>query len=448
VRSIRRTLLLGLLSSVLLAVAAAAVVSYVDAREQANRLFDGQLQQVAEAFPSYALSPQPAVPLDDVVAQGQLVIQVFRRDPLAMVFSNALLAPPEQPRSGFTTVWDSAQSWRVYTRVGPFDVVQVAQPMSVRSRQAAAVALRTVLPFLLLLPALGALVWVVVSRGLAPLDRVAVEVSTRSPDALQPIAQRGLPQEVRPLIGSLNALLERLSQALEAQRGFVGDAAHALRTPVAALQLQAELLERAQTEDERTAAAASLHDGLERVRRLVAQLLVLARQDGAHAPRTVSPVALDALAAEVVGEQAVLAEAKNIDLGLMRVEPVGVVGDRDSLRILLSNLVDNAIRYTPAGGRVDVAVERRNDAAVLSVEDSGPGIAPEHRAQVFDRFYRVQQTGTGSGLGLAIVQNIAERHDARVVLDTARNGHGLLVRVCFPPEPWGRPASSGVTDWE
>ena len=433
--SIRRTLLVGLLSGLILAVFAAAIVSYTNAREEANRLFDSQLQQVAEAFPSYALSAQPAAPLSDFVAEGRLVIQVFGRDPFASAFSSALLAPPRQPQSGFTTVSVAEGNWRVYTHVGPFDVVQVAQPMSVRSRQAAAVALRTVLPLLLLLPALGALVWMVVGRGLDPLRRVAAELSLRSPAALQPVGQQGVPQEVQPLIGSLNGLLERLSHALEVQRAFVADAAHALRTPVTALQLQSELLERAQTEEERRAAAARLDQGLKRVRHLVGQLLVLARQDRDEALRTAEVVRLDALVADVLGEHAPMAEAKSIDLGVAHVEPISVSGDRESLRILLSNLVDNAIHYTPAGGRVDVAVDLRDGGAVVSVEDTGPGIAPEHRAHVFDRFYRVQHTGVGSGLGLAIVQNIAERHGARVVLDTGSNGQGLIVRVHFPPLP-------------
>ncbi len=433
--SIRRTLLAGLLSGLMLAVFVAAIVSYSNAREEANRLFDSQLQQVAEAFPTYALSAQPAPPLSDFVAEGRLVIQVFGRDPFASAFSSALLAPPRQPESGFTTVSVAEGSWRVYTHVGPLDVVQVAQPMSVRSRQAAAVALRTVLPLLLLLPALGALVWVVVGRGLDPLRRVAAELSLRSPDALQPIDQQDVPQEVQPLIGSLNGLLGRLSHALEVQRAFVADAAHALRTPVTALQLQSQLLERARTEDERRAAAARLDEGLKRLRQLVGQLLVLARHDRVQALAAAETVRLDALAAEVLGEHAILAEAKAIDLGVSRIEPLSVSGDRESLRVLLTNLVDNAIRYTPAGGRVDVAVEQRDAKPVLSVEDTGPGIPPEHRAHVFDRFYRVQHTGVGSGLGLAIVQNIAERHGARVELDAGSHGQGLIVRVHFPPLP-------------
>jgi two-component system OmpR family sensor kinase len=289
------------------------------------------------------------------------------------------------------------------------------------------------LPLLLLLPLLGVLVWVVVGRGMDPLRRAALEVSQRSPDALQPIAQNGLPEEVQPLIGSLNGLLGRLSHALEAQRAFVADAAHALRTPVTALQLQIQLLERAQSVDERDAATARLKDGLKRMTHLVEQLLTLARQDPAQQLRVAQDVPLDALASEVLAEQSVLAEAKSIDLGLARAEPLKVSGDRESLRVLLSNLVDNAIRYTPSGGRVDVAVAIEDGRPVLSVEDSGPGIPPHERARVFDRFYRVESSdASGSGLGLAIVRNVAERHGAQIELDSGGGGRGLKVSVRFP----------------
>jgi two-component system, OmpR family, sensor kinase len=428
--SIRRMLLVGLLSGLLAAVLVAAAVIFINARVEANRLFDSQLQQIAESFPSYAVSAGRLPPLRDFVADGRLVIQVWSRDPFDWAFSNSLMAPPRQPDSGFVTVTVPGGSWRVYTHVGDFDVVQIAQPMSVRSRQAAAVALRTVMPLLLLLPLLGLLVWVIVGHGLDPLRRAALEVSRRSPDALQPIEQRDLPEEVQPLIGSLNGLLERLSHALESQRAFVADAAHALRTPVTALQLQVQLLERAQSEQERAAATGRLKDGLKRMTHLVEQLLTLARQDPAH-ERADQDVELDALAAEVVGEQSVLAAAKSIDLGLVHAYALTVTGDREALRVLLSNLVDNAIRYTPAGGRVDVAVTSEDGRPVLTVEDTGPGIPPEERPRVFDRFYRAEQGGSGSGLGLAIVENIARRHGAHVELDSGKDGRGLKVSVRF-----------------
>lgn len=428
----RRTLLAGLLSGLLVAVLAASMLIYTNARDEANSLFDSQLQQVAESFPSYALAEAPAAPLDEFVTEGRLVIQVWGRDPIAAAFSSSALAPPRQRVSGFLTVRAADGDWRVFTRMGRYDVVQVAQPMAVRSRQAAGVALRTALPLLALLPLLGGLIWVVVGRGLGPLRRVAAEVSQRSPDALQPIPEHGLPDEVQPVIGSLNDLLGRLSHALEAQRAFVADAAHALRTPVTALQLQAQLLERADGEAERRAAAAALMDGLKRLTRLVEQLLTLAREDPEQTAKPGERVDLTELAREVVAEQSVLAEAKSIDLGFSDGAATAVEADRHGLRVLLGNLVDNAIRYTPGGGRVDVRTGREAGAVFLCVEDSGPGIPPEARARVFDRFFRLEQAGSGSGLGLAIVQNIAHRCGARVDLADGEGGHGLKVTVRFP----------------
>jgi two-component system OmpR family sensor kinase len=272
-----------------------------------------------------------------------------------------------------------------------------------------------------------------VGRGLRPLQRVADEVSQRSPAALQPLSQHDIPEEIRPLIASLNGLLERLGGALEAQRGFVADAAHALRTPVTALQLQAQLVERAKSEDARAAAMQQLKQGLQRVTHLVQQLLTLARQDPNAGQRALAPVELDRLARDVIAAQSLLAESRKIDLGLEPHEPAAILGDADALHVLLSNLVDNAIRYTPEGGRVDVSVACEGDCAVLRVEDTGPGIPLEERAHVFDRFYRLEHGDVpGSGLGLAIVKDIAERHGAQIELDAGNRGRGLQVTVRFP----------------
>jgi two-component system OmpR family sensor kinase len=431
--SIRRQLLAGLLSSVLIALLVAAMAIYAHAREEANRLFDSQLEQVAEAFPSYALSPASAPRLDDFVSEGRLVIQVWGRDPLSVAFSSSMLAPPRQADTGFVTVSTDGGDWRVFTRASREYVVQVAQPMSVRSRQAAAVALRTAVPLLFLVPLLGALVWYTVGRGLRPLQRVADEVSRRSPSALQPLSEHDIPEEVRPVIASLNGLLDQLGGALEAQRDFVADAAHALRTPVTALQLQAQLLERAESDNARAAAMQQLKHGLQRLTHLVQQLLTLARQDPNAALRAFGPVELDRLAREVVATQSVLAESRNIDLGMERDETVSILGDPDALHVLLSNLVDNAIRYTPEGGRVDVSVTREDQCAAVRVEDNGPGIPAEERARVFDRFYRLERgDAAGSGLGLAIVKNIADRHRAALALEGGKDGKGLKVTVQFP----------------
>ncbi|MFL5422532.1 MAG: ATP-binding protein, partial [Myxococcales bacterium] len=308
-------------------------------------------------------------------------------------------------------------------------VVQVAQPLRVRERLAIAASVRFLAPVLLILPLLGFLVWRAVGRSLAPLDQLAEAVGSRTAAALEPLPVSDAPEEALPLVRSLNDLLQRLRGALDAQRAFVADAAHGLRTPLAALNLQLQLVERATDAAERTAALADLRAGLERATHLVQQLLTLARAEPDAVPALAGePVRLADLVEEAVADHAIVAETKGVDLGATEVAGDAVVtGDRAALRILLANLVENAIRYTPRGGRVDVAAGR----SWLEVVDNGPGIPQADRERVFDRFYRRSSGTQGSGLGLAIVKAIADRHSATVSLRDTPGG-GLTVRVEFP----------------
>jgi two-component system OmpR family sensor kinase len=300
-------------------------------------------------------------------------------------------------------------------------------------------------------PLLGVLIWYLVGRGLQPLDRLAREVGRRRPDSLDTLAVDSVPDEARPLVAALNRLLARLEQALAVQRAFVADAAHELRTPLAALQVQLQLAERAGDDEGRRTALAALRRGLERASRLVAQLLTLARQEPGAAPAApASRVALAEVARQSLADHAPLADERSIDLGAGRLDDTAVVdGDPAALRTLAGNLIDNALRYTPAGGRVDLEVHTEIQqegpaTAWLSVSDSGPGIPPEERERVLDRFYRRPGLDEpGSGLGLAIVHNIAGRHGARLVLDTAAQG-GLRVAVGFPLAPPAAEARTGA----
>jgi two-component system OmpR family sensor kinase len=315
-------------------------------------------------------------------------------------------------------------------------VVQVAQPMRSRRELAASMALRTIAPLLAVIPLLALLIWFIIARGLQPLERVAAAVARRSPILLEPLSERGLPVEVEPLVHALNGLLERLDKALSAQRSFIADAAHELRTPLTAVHLQAQLAERAATEDARRQALAELKSGLGRATRLSEQLLTLAREEPGVAERTPVDVDLSELAREVIGELAPFAEARQIDLGLSSGWAAPLKGDPDALRALVSNLIDNALRYTPSGGRVDVGIAAEGASVVLTVRDTGSGIAPADRARIFDRFYRGQPgaasaSAPGSGLGLAIVKSVAERHGATVELGDGLDGRGLGVAVRF-----------------
>jgi two-component system OmpR family sensor kinase len=319
----------------------------------------------------------------------------------------------------------------------PHQTVQIAQNLDARQARARALALRATLPMALMAPLLMLLAWWGIRRSLAPLARTRAEVAVRAADDLSPLQGAGLPDEVLPLVDEINALFGRLDQAFAAQRAFVANAAHELRSPLAALKLQAQAVERAADDSARATALARLQQGIDRAIRLMQQLLLLARQeaavqDGALLP----PLALAPLARQAVAEALPQAQARGIDLGL---ETEGeetalpsVRGDADALAILLRNLLDNAIKYTPEGGRIDLVLGPRS----VAVHDSGPGIAPAERARVFERFYRSPDAAAGgSGLGLTIAQAIAERHGATLQLDSSPRLGGLAATLRFAPDP-------------
>ncbi|MGN5479342.1 ATP-binding protein [Cupriavidus basilensis] len=441
-RSIQRTLLWWLAAGLLAGIAMATVLIYGQARQEANALFDYQMKQVAAALPSQFADPvvppfivEGGAGADLLHADEDVVIHIWDGSGRSLYLSHAHPALPARAELGFSNVTTGEGEWRLYSmQLGPA-VVQIAQPMSARRTLAARMALRTVAPLFLLLPLLGWLVWMAVGRGLRPLREIATEVRARDASALTPLAVRAMPDEIAPLSDALNQLLERLSHAIDTQRAFVADAAHALRTPLAALQLQAQLVERADDPQARRQAVGNLRQGLERLTHLVAQLLTLARQEPGAVTLPQEPVDMHELATGVVAEMAQAALDREIDLGLDADSvPVSRIhGDADALRILLTNLIDNALAYIPRGSRVDVLLRQAAGGreVELVVSDNGPGIPADERGRVFDRFYRLPDAPTGgSGLGLAIVAEIAQSHGARLALEDA--APGLRVRVTFP----------------
>jgi len=431
--SIRRALLLPLAGGLALALVVATVATYLRARDEANALFDVQLTQLAASVTGMPLAAAP-VPRGGA-ADSPLVVQVWNRDGVQVYRSQGGREAPARAAPGFATVATRDGPWRVYSVLAGGELVQVAQPLSVRNELAASLALRTIVPWLVAAPLIGLLLWFAIARALAPLDRFAAAVSRRTPRELAPLPATGWPREVQPVVDALNALLGRLDAALAAQRSFVADAAHELRTPLAAVHLQAQLAARAVSDPERAAALVAMKEGLARATRLSEQLLALARADE-PAPSASAPVDLAAIARAVVAEQAVVAAARGIDLGLVVADDAAatVAGDGPALTTLVTNLVDNAVRYTPSGGEVDVVVEARDGCPSVVVRDTGPGIPAAERPLVFQRFARGRDaTAPGSGLGLAIVRRIADRHGATVALDDGPAGHGLAVTVSFPP---------------
>lgn len=433
--SLRARLLAWLMAGVVFVGAAGGWIVYRNALIEADAFFDYHLRQTAlilrDQPVEYLLAPQ--IPSAD--AAYDFVVQVWSLDGVRVYLSRPHAVLPDITTLGFATVTTSEGRWRVFGVQALTKVIQVAQPMSVRQQRAVELALQTLKPFALLLPGLALLIWLAVGYALEPLQRLTALVKARRVSALDPLPATPLPDELQPLAAALNELLARLQAALERERAFMADAAHELRTPLTALHLQMGMLARASSEAERAAAMERLSAGVQRAIRLVEQLLSLARQEPRAQGERV-PVRLDELAREVVAELVPLADAGRIDLGVSTAQPVSVRGDPDDLRTLLRNLVDNAVRYSGAGGRVDVSVEEvpAGDGAMarLTVSDNGPGIPPEERERVFDRFHRrAGATHPGSGLGLSIVRSIAAAHGVTLTLADGPSGKGLSVTVSF-----------------
>jgi two-component system, OmpR family, sensor kinase len=441
-RSIRRTLLVWLLLGLAAVAVLATVATYFDTKREIGDIFDLQLKQLAYSTRVDDLlrgrQPNIAGPgADRNNGVAEIVTQIWDHDGVLVYYSRPGTGLPVPATEGYSNVMQDGHAWRVYTHVEGRHALQVAHALDERREIAAQSALRTLLPLTALIPFLGVLIWYAVGRGLLPLETMSRAVAKRQPDAMAPLAEKGLPEELRPLAGSINALLARLDDALNAQRRFTSDAAHELRTPLAALKLQVELVDRAPDAAARAAALAELEEGVDRASHLVEQLLAMARLEPEALAKNFGDCDLVALAKDVIVARAVLAADRRIDLGLARAATLHVRGDAASLSMLLANLLDNALRYTPQGGRIDVAIDDDAGDAVLSVADTGPGIPAAERERVFDRFHRganVQARGgqSGSGLGLSIVKRIVDAHGASIALDAGDDGRGLVVRVRFP----------------
>lgn len=435
--SIQRRLLLALMAVLLAGAALTGIIAYREAREEANVLFDYELKQVAQSFSTQVFpglaNGRPGLP----GPEGGVVVQVWNLEGQRLYLSHPDARLPTAARLGFSDGrGPDGSDWRLYTAFYDNVVIEAAQPLSFRRELAAAVALRTAMPLLLVLPVLSLLTWVVVGAGLRPIRRLAAEMSARSASAMEPVELGVVPAELKPVADELNRLLARLDRTLAVQRDFIADAAHQLRTPLTALQLQVQLVEKAATPEERAAALTAVRAGLTRSAHLVEQLLALTRSE--YDTEGATRIDLRPLVQGVIAAATPLALEKNLDLGLEEGDRVWVAGSVPALEALVANLVDNAVRYSPRGGRIDVAVALEGGRPVLTVTDSGPGIPADERARVFDRFYRGSAAeGPGTGLGLAIVRAVAERHGATVALSDRGDGlPGLVVTVRFPaPAP-------------
>jgi two-component system sensor histidine kinase QseC len=463
--SIRRRLLFTLLLTISLVSGVTLMLSYYDAHHEVQELFDAQLAQSAKVLQALLLpellqgNPERLQPLlhisDDlpVVLEGEgeagaygheyerkLAFQVWSNEKSLMLKS---ASAPEEPLSvagleahnrGYSDEYVQGSLWRVFKLWDKHErfLIQVAERYDVREELTNDISNRLIAPAFLALPILGIMIWIGVGRGLSPVQHVADEVTRRDPHNLQPMEVGPVPMEIRPLVTELNELFEQLQHAFERERRFTDDAAHELRTPLASLKTQAQVALRASDESQKQQALKQVISGVDRAAHLLEQMLTLARINPESNELKQEEIFLHALAADVIAQIAPAALNKKIVLALTGDQHAVVRAHATSLSVLISNLVDNAVRYTPQGGEVNVDVSNQGRKTVLTVSDTGPGISAKLQQRVFDRFYRVMGNHTqGCGLGLAIVKQIADLFDITVELKNNDPGPGLSAKVTF-----------------
>jgi len=436
--SLKQRLLALVLSAIALVWLGAAAFTYLDAREEFDEVLDGHLAQAAAL-----LLVQSSHDLDELETEHAPLLHKYARrvafqiwdkeQHLRLHSANAPQQALATKASGFSNNTLDGQRWRVFStsdESGEF-LIHVAERSDVRDELARGIAGTLLRPLLFSLPLLAVLLWVAVARGLLPLVSLTRAVEQRAPDNLAALDASTAPREVKPLIERLNRLFTRIAASMQKERRFTADAAHELRTPVAAIKAQAQVARAASSTAERNHALDNAILGCDRAARLIEQLLTLARVDTLDS-NTVVPCQLRQIAAEAIALLAPAALKKGVQLELLTEEETSVQGNPELLRVLLRNLLDNSIRHSPPGTTVQVNIIPEPGAICLSVSDNGPGIAEEERSKVLQRFYRPLGTqASGSGLGLSIVKRIAEVHDAALQMLPIGDGQGLRVAVKF-----------------
>ena len=419
-RSLQRHLSLVLGAAILISGLLAAVASFGLAYQEAKEFQDDMLRQIAVlSLGSAALTHQQIK--NDVISDPESRVTIYR---LPGDTSPAWLKRDLSP--GLHTLNTETGQMRVFVYGGRMRTV-VVQPTEARNEIAINSALRTLVPLLLLLPVLVWLIVRIVRSQLQPVAKLARSLDEQSAHHPRPLPSDDLPQEITPFVHAINRLLEKVNQLIGQQRHFIADAAHELRSPLAALSIQSQNLLHAQSLEELRERVPPLLDGIERARRLTEQLLSLARTQADTREQVATNVS--AMARELIAEYLPVAESHRIDLGLDETVQLSLHAEPDALRLIIKNALENALKYTPEGGEVTLRLLNEGGNAIIEVVDNGPGIPASERERVFDSFYRMPETaGEGSGLGLAIAREAANRLGGTVSLHEQREGSGLVFR--------------------
>jgi two-component system, OmpR family, sensor kinase len=431
--SLKRSLILAFAGLLTLLSILSAGFSYISARTEAWDMMDTQQRQIARFVGSGSelkgTLKDPAI----YDPEDSFVVEIIHNDGTPTVISEPKTMLPQTIEPEFSTFENTDGQWRLYTLVTDKRTIRVAQQLSVRNEIAAESALGAALPFLFAIPLSWLIATGLVAAIIKQLTGVAQKVEQRSVGDTTPIDIEDVPLEAQPLITAMNGALARVEAAREQQSIFLANAAHELRTPLAAITLQIGNLKRIVKDVATAERVADVEAGAKRAAALTDQLLKLARQDANTRPLERKPVSLDSLITGVTSGLSTLAQSRSVTLAFCLHESVMVNGDAVDFHVLVETLIDNAVRYTPMGSTVDVGLSTQNQRAVITISDTGPGIPPEHLSRVFERFYRAAlQDQSGSGLGLSIAKLIADRHKIEITLANRIGQSGLEAKLIFP----------------
>lgn len=425
------------ISAAILSVAIiAASFTFSSAFEEAHELQDDVLQQMAVLFDHYSLTLNNGTltPLSQDQLEFQVSVQLLGSNSASNALDQNTLALPSNLTDGFHTVNLATQSWRVFVRtLSSTQRIAIAQDTAIRDDIAFETALHTLMPLLVLIPLLLLLLGYILGKILGPISILAHEVDRQTEHDLQLIPTTQLPSEIVPFVEAINRLLSKNSQVIASQKRFIADAAHELRSPITALSLQAQRLQQTELTDDARQKLNALQAGIGRSIHLLEQLLSMARQQD-NSVQQPQKISLKMVFVEVIEDLYPLAEAKEIDLGFSQDNDAELNANPVRLKTLIHNLIDNAIRYTPNGGKIDLSITKTDQYIEMTIKDTGPGIATDEAQKVFEPFYRVLGSNEyGSGLGLAIVASIVQQMDAKISLapTDAVNNCGLCITVQF-----------------
>jgi two-component system, OmpR family, sensor kinase len=448
-KSLRKRLLAWLLPVFLAVAVISTVWTYYMFGSMVSWFMDNQMRVLADSHAAETVGPPTLRPLTDMnVNKGDLIIQIWDAKGGLLASSYPSLALPLQSGDGFKDVRIDSRPWRVFVLHTPERTVQSVQCLQFRAHVINKQALQAGVPIALLIPISAWLVWFGICGALGRLSAVARAAAAQDENTIGELPTEGVPSEIKPLVTAVNTLLARLRDAFASQRRFVQDAAHELRTPITAMTLQLENVKACVKDTEISAQVGQFEAGLKRTKRLIEQLLRLARQEATAKADAASNVELEGFLRELISDLMPCADHRNIDLGLSVDVAATVRANPHELRCLLHNLLDNALRYSPDHGVVDVRLFADGGKATVEIVDTGPGIPSDLLPRVFDRFFRIEGTDTeGSGLGLAIAKHAADRNRIEISLSNRTDRSGLVARATFSDgalsegagrEKWGK----------